>query len=144
MGAATKFSSHTGACWMFLTEFLHLFPSKGFSGDYRNELESLQPCFVDFEQNNLRLTNSWLLFFFFKRAVPLTFWQPVTLSLRHSQTKQEIPKSNQKKRKNSQQAVRSGSLLGFVEGQVRVAVNMGYVPVHVSYFYSLLISNKAP
>lgn len=60
---------------MFLKEFLHLFPSKGFSGDYRNELElleSLQPCFVDFEQNNLRLTNSWLLFFF-KRAFPLTF-----------------------------------------------------------------------
>lgn len=53
---------------MFLKEFLHLFSSKGFSGDYRNELElleSLQPYFVDFEQNNLRLTNSWLLFFFF-------------------------------------------------------------------------------
>lgn len=127
---------------MFLKEFLHLFPSKGFSGDYRNELESLQPYLVDFEQNNLRLTNSWLLFFLTCLSPDiLTACDTFTLTL---PDKARNPQIKPKKRKNSQQAVRSGSLLGFVEGQVRVAVNMGYVPVHVSYFYSLLISNKAP
>lgn len=85
-------------------------------------------------------------FFFFFLNVPFP-WHSDSLWHFHSDTPRQSKKSpnqTKKKRKNSQQAVRSGSLLGFVEGQVRVAVNMGYVPVHVSYFYSLLISNKAP
>lgn len=80
-------------------------------------------------------------FFFFFFSVPFP-WHSESLWHFHSDTPRQSKKSpNQTKKKKKQPA---GSEIWKSFRICRRAVNMGYVPVHVSYFYSLLISNKAP